>query len=501
MSAKITINPVLCAACGTAVAFYCLHPLLYNGLIRSETLLVILFIPIVPLSLFRVLASFPLSDKKQPPARLIRLVSVRIAAFAAGLALGIGAGVRSVPITHFGIPEDTITGISGIVLDDPRPVSGDRAMAVVSLRMVMGQGGVRATAAGDITVFFREENVDRLREFGRGTEVFADGNLRAGTGAYTFSAESLHVTASASPLDRFRTGLRLGLTQRFFRGDGQWGGLSLALLLGIRDNLDTTLAQQYREAGCSYILALSGMHLAVLIAIISFLLKKPLGLRAAALTGAGIIIVYCFIVGPLPSLIRAALMYLLGVVAVLGMFKRDVLSLLCMAFLIQLAVTPLAGHSISFILSYLALAGIIIIGGMIGNVFKGMVPPVFLQPLAASLGAFIATAGVMAFFFNDLRPIGIIAGLILAPLTMVFMVGSMLWLVLDLIHPLVSSLMGYPMSLLYWLMEKTASLASYVPGIQANPFAVLPLSLALVGLLVWLDYRCRAAASRLEPFA
>jgi competence protein ComEC len=284
-------------------------------------------------------------------------------------------------------------------------------------------------------------------------------------------------------------------------GDGHWGGLALALLLGIRDNLDTGLTALYRTAGCSYILALSGMHLAVLVAVISFLLKKPLGLRAAAIAGATIIIVYCFIVGPLPSLNRSALMYLLGVLAVLGMLKRDSLSVLCMAFLIQITVTPQAGFSLSFILSYLALTGILIIGKFISNIFSGTVPPFILQPLSLSLGAFIATAGIVSWFFNDLRPAGILAGLIIAPLTTVFMIGSMAWLGLDMIHPSLSSVMGKPLSVLYWLKEKTVFLASYIPGVRANPFTILALSLLVVALLVWIDYRRRTVADHLEPFA
>jgi competence protein ComEC len=242
------------------------------------------------------------------------------------------------------------------------------------------------------------------------------------------------------------------------------------------------------------------MHLAILVSIISFLLKKPLGLRLAAIAGAVIIVAYCFIVGPLPSLNRAAIMYLLGVTAVLGMLKRDMLSLLCMAFLIQLIFVPASGFSLSFILSYLALAGILVIGKAINGALLGKIPAFLLQPLSASLGAFLATAGVSAWFFNDLRPVGILAGLILAPFATVFMVLSIAWLGLDFITPALSFLPGKILSLLYWLMEKTAALAAAVPGIKANPFFIILLSLLMIAAIIWLDRR-RLIAGRLEPFA
>jgi len=502
-----SISPVLCAACGAVLSYYCLFPLYRSGAISINGLLALFFIPTAFLCLLRVIESFPLQRDEKPETKL-RLINFWTTAFSVGLALGIAASTRISDTVNFGIPEHTIRGISGTLLDDPRVISNGKAMSALSLKMSMGFSGVRATANGQITVFFPEENADRLKEFGRGTDIWAEGELHsseAGSnsfGNYTFTAQALHITKEASSIERFRTRLRLGLTGRFAesRGSGAWGGLALALLLGIRDNLDSGFAALYRNAGCSYILALSGMHLAIIVSLISFLLKKPLGLRAAAITGAVIIIAYCFIVGPLPSLYRAAFMYLLGVAAILGMLKRDMLSLLCMAFLIQIFFTPASGFSLSFILSYLALAGILVIGRAINNAFLGKIPPLLLQPLSASLGAFIATAGVSAWFFNDLRPVGILAGLALAPLATVFMVLSIAWLGLDFITPVLSFLPGKILFLLYWLMEKIAMLAAAAPGIRANPFLVIVLSLLITVTILWLDRR-RIIAGRLEPFA
>jgi len=511
MTENAKISPLLGAACGAAVAYYCLFPLYRSEIITTNILLALVFIPAGVLCFFRVLVSWPLmGDVKPQTVRILRLTPIILTAFTAGLSLGIGAGAQSAQKVSLGIPENNVRGISGVLLDDPRLLSGGRAMTTLSLKMITGDGKVRAGARGEITVFFPEENAGRLREFGRGTEVFAEGVLRAGTGggnfdgAYLFAADSLHITKQAPPLEHFRTGLRAGLTRRFTRppaGDPSWGGLALALLLGIRDNLDAGIAALYRDAGCSHILALSGMHLAVLVALISFLLRGILGLRLSAICGAVFILVYCYIVGPLPSLNRAALMYLVGVLAVLGMLKREALSLLCAAFLIQLVITPKAGLSLSFILSYLALAGILIIGESLNSIFKGKVPAALLLSLSASLGAFIATAGVTAWFFGILRPVGIIASLVLTPLTTVFMIGSMVWIGVNCALPALSPLLSYPLSLLYRLMEKSAFFAAQMPGIKGQPWLILSLSLLSMAGIVWFEYRRRPAANRLEPFA
>jgi competence protein ComEC len=512
MTITAKLSPVLCAACGAALAYYCLFPLYRGGVITLDTLLALAFVPVGFLSLFRALVSWPLMGDVNPQTiQWLRLMPLRLAAFAAGAAMGIGVGANAVQSVSFGIPEDRVRGVSGVLLDDPRVISSGRAMTTLSMRMIHGSGQVRVGARGEITVFFPAESAVRLKEFGRGAEVFAEGTLREGggrsggfDGSPTFFAEALHITAPATQLERFRTNLRLDMVYRFTEspfGDSSWGGLALALLLGIRDNLDTGIAALYRDSGCSHILALSGMHLAVLVALISFLLRKPLGLRLAAICGALIILAYCYIVGPLPSLNRAAFMYLLGVLAVLGMLKKDPLLLLCMAFLIQIAITPRAGLSLSFILSYLALAGILIIGESLNSIFKGKIPAFLLLSLSASVGAFLATAGVTAWFFGILRPVGILASLVLTPLTTVFMVGSMAWLALNLLAPSLSPLLSHPLSLLYQIMERTAFAAARMPGIKAAPWLVLTLSLLCIALLLWFERRRRLTANRVEPFS
>jgi competence protein ComEC len=514
MRLDVKTGPVVCAALGTVLAYYCLFPLYRSGLINVTVLLVLAFIPIALWSLSQVLASTVL-EMQNPLIRhfrpqelyILRLMPMRLAAFAVGVALGIGFSINAVQEINFGIPHDTIKGVSGIVLDDPRIVTSGSAMTTLSLKMVTGKTNVRATVRGDITVFFPEESAVRLKEFGRGTELYAEGSLRESTGssggAYQFIATSLHITKQAPQMERFRTGLRMELAYRFTQspaGDPAWGGLALALLVGIRDNLDANFTALYRDAGCAYILAFSGMHLAILVGLVSFLLKRPLGLRFVAISGVLFILCYCYVVGPMPSLTRAALMYFLGVLAILGMLKREPFLLLCMAFLIQLAVNPRAGFSLSFIFSYLALAGIFIIGAPLNEIFKGKIPVFLLVSLSASLGAFIATAVVSVGAFGILRPAGILSSLLVAPLTTVFMLVAIAWVILNLISPALSPLLSYPLSLLYWLMEKVASVTAKLPGLVIKPVPVLVLSLLIMALILWFEYRRRSALNRLEAF-
>ena len=481
---RLRLTPVLCAAAGAAAGYYILFKSAFAVIVS------VLFTAVTVLCLFRVLASLNAGSRK------LQLTSVCSAVFAVGLVLGLCAANAGRNEVNFGISENNVTAIEGVLLEDPRIVSSGSAMASLSLKKC-SSGGLRVSSRGVITVFFPKESAEKLKQYGRGAAVFAEGTLRSSAQGWSFSAKSLHITQRAPAVERMRTDIRLNLAQRF--NDENWGALSLALLLGIRDNLDSGFTAQYRDAGLSYILALSGMHLAILAALIAFILKKPLGLKASAVTGSVFIILYCLLVGPMPSLNRSAFMYIIGVIAILGALPKNSFSVLSISFLIQIIATPSAGNSLSFILSYTALLGILITSQSLSFLFAGKAPSFLLQPLSLSCGAFLATAGVCSFTFGIISPIGIIAGLFIVPLTAVFMAGSLIWLLLDIFS--LSHIPGWLLSFIYRLMEYTASAAGRVPGISANPYLVLAISLALPVILIFFERQKRESLCKLQPFS
>jgi competence protein ComEC len=491
-----TFPPILSLVFGALCAYYGFS--LGGSAPGGPALLLVLFLPLPFLCLFRVLSRLP-PGMAAGFSRRHALAEQHLAALAVGLAFGFGAGAAASRHISLGLPEEQITGFSGILREDPRMVSGGRGLGSLALESAEGPGGLKVSARGELPVFFPDEALTRIREFGRGSRIYVEGSMVSGKPGplafggqnLLFRAMSVHVITPAPALEQFRTGLRLGIVRRFSGAapgsagnENGWGGLALALLLGIRDNLEGGLSNLYQKAGSSHILALSGMHLAIISALIAFCLKKPLGLRAAAAAGAVFILFYVFLVGVQPSLNRAALMYFLGTLAVLGALPKRPGILLGLSFLIQIVLWPSSGLSVSFILSYAALAGILTAGEALHEIFLGKAPEGLLQPLAASLGAFLATAGITVIFFGSLRPIGILAGLVLVPLTSLFMLASLVWLILGFIAPPLAVLLGRGLSLLYGLMDQLVTLAAQAPGIPVSrPLPVLALSL---GLLVFI---------------
>jgi competence protein ComEC len=527
------VSPLIIAALAAALGFYAPRFFLPAAAVLTAAVLTAVALTTVVLTAAALALAFLACCFTRGAffPRYVRFPG-KAAACCCGLFIGIWAGT-GMTAPALGLPQEHIISLSGKLLEDPRSF-GDgtddpenrRGMAVLELKksgaVLPGTGTVHSSARGRALVFFPGGTMPRLTEFGRGAEIFVEGRFLDGapdgnaggrnaggqkTGGQNaggalavprFRAVSVHVVQAAPVPEQLRTALRGAALKRLERKD--WGGLAAALLLGTRENLDGDLALAYRDAGLSHILALSGMHLAFLSALLVALLKKPLGKKGALMAGLCFIGFYVFLVGPQPSLIRSAIMYVLGSCMVLTGTAREPLTLLGAAFLVQLLWDPSSAMTVSFILSYLALGGILVLSGSLGTLMKTGVPPAPANGLAASLGAFLATAPAVVLFFGILRPVGIAGGFLAVPLSTFFMALALGEMGLGNI-PLLGNFLDQILSFVQFLLGKTVAFFALAPGIRMLlPAACAGFPLAGAAVL-FLAGRQKRYRSYLAPFA
>jgi competence protein ComEC len=142
---------------------------------------------------------------------------------------------------------------------------------------------------------------------------------------------------------------------------GEAGKLASALLLGTRDHLSGDTSLHFRRAGVSHLLALSGLHVSILIAALEFLLRAiSCPKRVRAITVFVIAFGYLFFTGASPSIARAVLM--LGVLT-LGYYWNtdyDPLTSVCTVLSLLLLISPNAVLDMGLWLSFVAAASILI---------------------------------------------------------------------------------------------------------------------------------------------
>ncbi|MBL7006279.1 MAG: ComEC/Rec2 family competence protein [Spirochaetia bacterium] len=206
--------------------------------------------------------------------------------------------------------------------------------------------------------------------------------------------------------------------------------LSTALLLGRKEDASNPIIRLFREAGCAHILALSGMHLHVLSVLVFWVLRLLIGSKKSKIATSFSIIVFVWIAGGKPSLIRSMIMFII----ISNRRKKDLLnssfllsSLTC-TLAIQSFLFPSYCSGPGYFLSYSAMLGIVVFAGRISIHLPGVMPPPLRSAIAASLAAFTASSPFLVHYFGEIYPIGIIASIPLTFLITLYMITCIIFL-------------------------------------------------------------------------
>ena len=200
-----------------------------------------------------------------------------------------------------------------------------------------------------------------------------------------------------------------------------------ALVTGDRSDVPASTAAAFRDSGASHILAVSGMHLAVIYAVLSRLLSVLGRTRQADMARFAVItsstLFYSVMTGSSPSIIRAFLFILLRETAKLTGRKARPGNILCFALTVQCALSPAVIVSASFQLSYLAMCGIYFLYPALRDLYPDNVPVMkkIWNSAAMSIACQAFTGPLAWFLFGSAPAYFIITNLIAIPLTSALM--------------------------------------------------------------------------------
>ena len=140
------------------------------------------------------------------------------------------------------------------------------------------------------------------------------------------------------------------------------------LLLGEKEELDAEVKALYQKNGIAHILSISGLHITLLGMGVYRLLKKlGLPVRAAAVGGAMLLLIYGVIVGMSVSASRAIGMYLLQMLGIFVGRTYDMLTGLGLMALLLVIQEPERLFDVSFLMSFGAVLGICILTPMLSG--------------------------------------------------------------------------------------------------------------------------------------
>lgn len=280
------------------------------------------------------------------------------------------------------------------------------------------------------------------------------------------------------------------------------GGLLLALLTANRDYLEPSLSQAFRDAGLSHILALSGMHLAILGGIAFGLGFVLAGRRCAILTSLILMICFVWFAGRSPSLSRALFMALGAVIMRCLGLRVQPLPVIMLACLLQLLFFGNDAWSIAFMLSYAALLGIILPGTWLVRILEPLIPAPLSSGLCVSFGAQLCTVPVVAVTFGVLSPAGILAACVISPLITLYLAGGLCIILIAVIIPGGEDMLIPVYNLLYRGIRQLVMFFASCPRIDVQDLSgAVTASILSFAVLVVLYYFYHLTCTRRAPDA
>jgi competence protein ComEC len=241
------------------------------------------------------------------------------------------------------------------------------------------------------------------------------------------------------------------------------------LVTGERGLLPPEVYEQFQNTGTIHILAISGFNVS-LIALIIFLgltlFRIPLAIKR--IVTAVFIIIYAFVVGLEPPIVRSTIMTILGMIALTAERDCDMLNVIAFSGLIILFFNPQALFDVSFQLSFIAILSLIYLSSELYTLFFYRVQSnagKYLGLLfSSSLSAQIGIIPIITYYFYRISVISIIANLFIIPLSSLCIILTFLISFFSLIH---FHLMTNIFSSIAWIVStvtlKSAELFGAVP--------------------------------------
>jgi len=244
-----------------------------------------------------------------------------------------------------------------------------------------------------------------------------------------------------------------------------------ALLIGYRDTLDPDLVQAYTNTGVIHIIAISGMHLAMIYGALLWLFRRLPKRRGMRIVEAVVILAvlwgFSLLAGAVPSITRAAVMFTIIVIGRLVDRSASTYNTLAASAFLQLAYNPFYLWDAGFMLSYSAVLSIV---AFYRPVYKWVyIKNKWLnkpwQAMATTISAQILTIPVILLYFHQLPLVFLLSNLVAVPLSGIILYSE-IGLLAVIAIPFVGKWAG--MAVYYMIM----ALNSFITSISKLPFGL-----------------------------
>lgn len=235
-----------------------------------------------------------------------------------------------------------------------------------------------------------------------------------------FSLSQLGANIKAKTISVLRES---GLSQQAF-------AISSALLVGYDDEIDSDVMQSFSHSGTLHVLSVSGMHTGVLYGILVFLFslfdKHDQYKKWKCFFVILCLVLFVFITGFSPSVLRAALMLILVLLGKTFYRQGNSYNTLLLSAFLLLLMNPYLLLDVGFLLSYFAVFGIMYLYPVLNNLyyFENKLIRWFWSMTLMSVAATVFTLPISLYYFHQFPIWFVFSNLIIIPLSTVLMLAA-----------------------------------------------------------------------------
>ena len=235
-----------------------------------------------------------------------------------------------------------------------------------------------------------------------------------------------------------------------------------AMALGDKSALTHELKDTYSKTGASHILALSGLHLGIIYALLSMLV---VGRRWQMITQVAIILsiwAFVFLVGMSASVVRSAIMFTIYALLALGQRQKMSVNTLAFTAIIMLLISPQALFDVGFQMSFMAVFAILLFVPLFYRPFSAeylmthRVVNWLWGMMAVSIAAQIGVAPLIAYYFGRFSCYFPLTNFIVIPAATLILYLSLATLLIPAIGVVLAGIVG--------LLNTTLLYISTIPG-------------------------------------
>ena len=367
-----------------------------------------------------------------------------------------------------------------VKINEP-PVEKDKSFKVEGIVESINNTGINKEVDGKILIYFSKEDSLQLPKYGDKILVAAGLQLikNAGNpGSFNYSRYMAfqqtfyHVFLNKNKwvllpahkenvlyafVYKARSGV-INILQEFIKGSNKVTGIAEALLIGYKEDLDKDVVQAYSNTGVVHIIAISGMHLGLIYAVLVWIfLRLPLIKRNATIKV--IIILSCLwlfslLTGGSASVLRSAVMFTCILIGKEFFKQASIYNSLSASAFLLLCYNPFLLWDVGFQLSYCAVVGIVWLQKPIQNLYysKHKILRYLWQMCAVTISAQILTLPICIYYFHQIPVLFLFTNLICVPLSTVILFAEILLIILSGVT-LIASFMGKFIYVLTWSMN------------------------------------------------